>query len=89
MVKASKKTDAFTKKQTECWGLFPAEGDKPIDIEGDDADRNKILEDGLHPVLMTQTGTKYLKMGFIQFCTFRPLPALASAMKLSQPQPIL
>ena len=34
-----------------------------------------------------QAGTKYLKIGFIQFLTFRPLPALASSMKLSQPQP--
>ena len=30
-----------------------------------------------------------MKMGFIQLLTFRPLPALASAMKLSQPQPNL
>ena len=34
-------------------------------------------------------GTKYMKMGFIQFLTFRPLPALASATNLSQPQPNL
>ena len=34
-------------------------------------------------------GTAYLNTGFIQGCTFRPLPALASATKFSQPQPNL
>ena len=34
-------------------------------------------------------GTTYWKMGFIQALTFQPLPALASATKLSQPQPNL
>ena len=37
----------------------------------------------------TQIGTTYLKIGFIQDWTFRPLPALASSMNLSQPQPTL
>ena len=37
----------------------------------------------------TQMGTKYLKTGFIQDFTFQPLPALASSMNRSQPQPNL
>ena len=34
---------------------------------------------------MITIGTKYLKIGFIQFFTFIPSPALASALKFSQP----